>query len=44
MKLGKGDDKVKTAEDFLDGIASKSSFSASLTRFARLCEYDNAHP
>jgi hypothetical protein len=27
MKLGKGGDKVKTAEDFINGIASKSSVS-----------------
>jgi hypothetical protein len=27
MKLGKADDKVKTAEDFIKGLASKSSFS-----------------
>lgn len=27
MKLGKAGDKVKTAEDFIDGIASKSSIS-----------------
>ena len=27
MKLGKAGDKVKTAEDFIDGIASKSSTS-----------------
>ena len=27
MKLGKAGDKVKTAEDFIDGLASKSSTS-----------------
>lgn len=27
MKLDKAGDKVKTAEDFIDGLASKSSFS-----------------
>ncbi len=27
MKLGKAGDKVKTAEDFINGIASKSSIS-----------------
>ena len=27
MKLGKAGDRVKTAEEFIDGLASKSSFS-----------------
>ena len=27
MKLGKGGERVKTAEDFIEGIASKSSMS-----------------
>jgi len=27
MKLGKAGERVKTAEDFIDGIATKSSFS-----------------
>jgi len=29
MKLGKAGDRVKTAKDFIDGIASKSSFSGN---------------
>ena len=33
MKLAKAGDRVKTAEDFIEGCASRSSFSGERTRF-----------
>lgn len=35
MKLGKAGDKVKTAEDFINGIASKSSVSGKAYRIRK---------
>lgn len=35
MKLGKAGSRVKTAEDFIDGIASKSSFSGKPYRIRK---------
>ena len=35
MKLGKAGDKVKTAEDFISGIASKSSASGKAYRIRK---------